>query len=239
MGGPGSGRWLDYQKKDIVDYSLTLGIDALVKAGLDPWRESSGSITFESPNEGFVDYHLAPSCGAPLLTLSYAIGERAEVVRIKLQETKPHFGGVRWWFTCPLTTGNGTLCGRRVGKLYLPHGKLEFGCRECHGLTYWSVQTHDNRVKLCRENPEELGRVINGASDPRASSRRMLAFKALMGNQMMQSEEVLEFPRTVKTQDTRAGVGIDQVVQEMGGKETFISACGSSEAPAVKEFVRQ
>jgi hypothetical protein len=244
MGGQGSGRWGDYKKRDIVDYSVTLSIDELIKGGLDPWRESLGSITFECSNDGevkgFLDYRLDPAFGKPFLTLTYSVGEDSQTLQIGLQKTSPHFGGVRWWFTCPLTTRNGTPCGRRVGKLYLPYGERQFGCRECHALTYWSAQTHDNRVKLCRENPEELGKVINGAFDPRASSRRMLAFKALQGNKMNQSPaELLKFPQMGKTQNTPAGVGIDQVVQEMGGTEIFISACRGSESPAVEEFVRQ
>lgn len=50
-----------------------------------------------------------------------------------------HFGGVRWWFTCPLTL-SGVRCYRRVGKLCLPPGAVYFGCRHCHHLTYRSCQ---------------------------------------------------------------------------------------------------
>jgi len=64
---------------------------------------------------------------------------------IRLQTTRPHFGGTRWWFTCPLSV-NGTPCTRRVGKLYLPPGGRFFGCRTCYRLTYRSAQEHDKRT---------------------------------------------------------------------------------------------
>ena len=54
---------------------------------------------------------------------------------IGLVTTRPQFGGVRWWFVCPLRPF-GKPCNRRAAKLYLPEGSLDFGCRECHGLKY-------------------------------------------------------------------------------------------------------
>ena len=54
MGGPGSGRWGDYKKRSIVEYSVALSIDALVRADLNPTCESSGSISLEVPNGGGV-----------------------------------------------------------------------------------------------------------------------------------------------------------------------------------------
>jgi hypothetical protein len=36
--------------------------------------------------------------------------------------TRPHLGGLRWWFVCPLIVG-GCACGRRCAKLYL-HGQF-------------------------------------------------------------------------------------------------------------------
>ena len=58
---------------------------------------------------------------------------------VSLTRTYPHFGGVRWWFTCPLIR-DGMACNRRVAKLYLPSGTEYFGCRHCHSLTYTSCQ---------------------------------------------------------------------------------------------------
>ena len=56
-----------------------------------------------------------------------------------MHTTQPHFGGLRWWFSCPRII-NGKACGRRVGKLYRPPGDRDFACRHCLDLTYESCQ---------------------------------------------------------------------------------------------------
>ncbi|MGZ8916388.1 MAG: hypothetical protein ACXW1Z_25170 [Methylobacter sp.] len=50
---------------------------------------------------------------------------------VGLQTTACHYGGVRYWFTCPAVG-----CGRRVAVLYLG-GKI-FACRHCYKLVYQS-----------------------------------------------------------------------------------------------------
>jgi len=57
--------------------------------------------------------------------------------KVPLVTTPCHFGGVRWWFLCPLSR-DGIYCGRRVGKLYLPPGGVYYGCRHCYDLSYES-----------------------------------------------------------------------------------------------------
>ena len=65
-------------------------------------------------------------------------GEKTECnYKVRLVTTPCHFGGVRWWFLCPLIT-NGVSCGRRVGTLYCPPGATYYGCRHCYNLTYES-----------------------------------------------------------------------------------------------------
>jgi hypothetical protein len=53
--------------------------------------------------------------------------------KIQLITTTCHFGGVRYWFVCPLAD-----CGRRTGTLYLSSGGNYFGCRHCYNLSYES-----------------------------------------------------------------------------------------------------
>jgi hypothetical protein len=83
--------------------------------------------------------------GTPLLGLSYSIPSkwrfnyRIEEV-IHLQSTHPHFGGVRWWFSCPRKVNGKKQCGRRVAMLYRGPGRLRFACRHCLDLTYESCQ---------------------------------------------------------------------------------------------------
>jgi hypothetical protein len=55
--------------------------------------------------------------------------------RISLVTTTPNYGGIRWWFVCPIDHG-GRPCGERAGKLYLPTNASLFGCRSCFNLTY-------------------------------------------------------------------------------------------------------
>jgi len=70
---------------------------------------------------------------------------------IHLTRTKPHLGGTRFWFRCPMQH-DGKECGRRVRKLFLPPGARTFGCRTCYYLTFESAQTHDPRTyKLAQD----------------------------------------------------------------------------------------
>ena len=57
--------------------------------------------------------------------------------KISLTTTPCNFGGVRYWFICPLSI-NGVHCGRRVGTLHLASGGNYFGCRHCYDLSYAS-----------------------------------------------------------------------------------------------------
>ena len=59
---------------------------------------------------------------------------------VGLQTTSCHYGGLRYWFTCPAVG-----CGKRVAKLYL--GDKYFACRHCYQLTYKSQrETTDDRA---------------------------------------------------------------------------------------------
>lgn len=51
--------------------------------------------------------------------------------RVGLQWTRPHYGGIRWWFVCPRDQ-------ERCGKLYLPRGGWQFWSREAYRLRYQS-----------------------------------------------------------------------------------------------------
>jgi hypothetical protein len=52
--------------------------------------------------------------------------------RVRLETTQPNYGGLRWWFLCPIT-------GRRALVLYLPgSGGSVFASRQAWGLAYQS-----------------------------------------------------------------------------------------------------
>ena len=69
--------------------------------------------------------------------------------RVELVSTRPHYGGLRWWFLCPLIVA-GHACQRRVRKLYLPPGGNYFGCRHCGELNYTSQREADRDRALSK-----------------------------------------------------------------------------------------
>jgi hypothetical protein len=91
----------------------------------------------------------------PWIRLFYTITRTHDKMdyRIRLTTTSPYFGGLRWWYICPLSV-NGRSCHRRIGKLYLPNYARFYGCRHCYELTYRSCQEADKRVYWLRHNPE-------------------------------------------------------------------------------------
>jgi hypothetical protein len=152
MGGPGSGshyHWWRPSKKTAVEDCLDLDANRWVRdGGLRDGIFRSGTWRWTYPSgDGFtVNYEVNTlDPGGPFVRLWYSWVWRSTQqqesadYRVRLATTRPRFGGLRWWFICPLIV-NGRPCGRRVGKLYLPpHGRY-FGCRHCYDLTYTSCQ---------------------------------------------------------------------------------------------------
>ena len=81
----------------------------------------------------------------------WASGEKKDMnYPVRLTTTKCNFGGIRYWFICPLVV-NGRSCNRRVGALYLPPNGEYFGCRHCYDLTYKCQKEHDKSADACRK----------------------------------------------------------------------------------------
>ena len=188
MGGPGSGNhfhWWRPAKKTTVEDCLSLDTNRLGREGIlrvDDHRIGSWRWVYHSGRECSITYEvLTRDMNQPVLRLSYSYSANGQKesrdYHVRLATTRPRFGGIRWWFFCPLSV-NGRHCGRRVGKLCLPPGSRHFGCRHCHELTYTSAQQHDKRVDLLRRNPVALAAIV---SDPKAASidQLTLALKAL------------------------------------------------------------
>ena len=53
----------------------------------------------------------------------------ASGVAIELITSKMHFGGLRYWFKCP-------MCERKMGTLFIHPLSQQLGCRSCLGLEY-------------------------------------------------------------------------------------------------------
>ncbi len=153
MGGYGSGRRWTFSKKATVEDAHSLSIFKLSRDGL--LKPGSYNITWKNTRTGeavgSISYILhtgseAAPVGHLQMTLKYAIGKEKEPVEepIQLVSTRPNFGGIRHWFTCPLVT-DGQPCNRRAGTLHLVPGCKYFGCRQCLNLTYTSRQTHEKK----------------------------------------------------------------------------------------------
>jgi len=90
------------------------------------------------------------------IRLCYVRRDEAHHYRISVTTTRLPWGGVRWWFICPMNWG-GRACLRRVGKLYLPPGLRYFGCRHCFELTYRSCQESHKHDAFFAELARDMG----------------------------------------------------------------------------------
>lgn len=84
--------------------------------------------------------------------------------QIQLTTTKCYFGGVRYWFVCPLSV-NGVACNRRIGTLYKPRNGQYFGCRHCYNLTYRDRKEHNRTVSALLNDPARLMKRLSASSD--------------------------------------------------------------------------
>lgn len=184
MGGYGSGRWGWHRKKTTVEECWSLGADWLIREKLlVPGAVMySGRLAWHNTRTqeevGSVGYSYdTTDMERSWLRLVYTVNKAEHFdYTIWLTTTPVHFGGVRWWFICPLTK-SGIPCRRRVGKLYLPPDGKYFGCRHCYDLTYTSSQKHDPRISRLRlMDPDMLLAAIRGGEVD-----LVLGLKALWG----------------------------------------------------------
>lgn len=96
--------------------------------GLSDSKSSIGILVNTTFDNSFITFSYTQTNGYT--------GEKKEYeYNVQLVTTPCNFGGVRYWYICPLVS-NGVPCNRRVGTLYL--GGAYFGCRHCYDLTYSS-----------------------------------------------------------------------------------------------------
>jgi hypothetical protein len=147
MGGYGSGRWSAHTKKDTVEDCRFLDANRWMREGIlgeglrhwGGWTWRNAHTGEQTSSIGYEVDTTDMACPWVRLYYTFTASQMHIDYRIHLQTTYPRFGGLRWWFLCPLTV-NGYACSRRVGKLYLPPGSRYFGCRHCYALTYTSCQ---------------------------------------------------------------------------------------------------
>jgi hypothetical protein len=120
--------------------------------------DTMGTITWHRASGGKLSagFLVSGNPDALLLVLCYRWdGVERVTLPVRLQNTPTQFGGLRWWFTCPLTIG-GVACDRRAGKLYLPPGARHFGCRVCHRLAYRSSQQAHQAERRAKSMERQL-----------------------------------------------------------------------------------
>lgn len=136
-----------WDKKDTVEECRSVSISFLKKQGYLTgyscrssrifWTNSFGEET------GSIGIVVSTIEGENFVRFYYTVtdrntGEKTDYdYKVQLTSTPCNFGGVRYWFICPLSR-NGVCCGRRVAKLYKAPGGSYFGCRHCYNLSYES-----------------------------------------------------------------------------------------------------
>ena len=157
MGGFGSGRWGQHTKKATVEHCLTLDLAQFERAGLlhhPPGNRVYATLRWTNAATG--EGTSAASCILDstgddiILTLCYRVQNEDMYIPIRIETTRPYFGGSRYWGTCP-------DCGRRVRKLHVPPGGCRFSCRLCLGLSYKSAQEAHKFDRLSRLITEITG----------------------------------------------------------------------------------
>jgi len=153
VGGPGSGARYDHgwrpTKKTTVESCLSIDANRWMREGIlkNGVRQSGvWRWTYRSRSGFSVHYEVSTlDSNNPRIRLSYSwswtsTGQQESAdYHVPLTTTSLYFGGLRWWFVCPLVI-NERPCRRRAGKLYLPGNARYFGCRRCHHLAYTSSQ---------------------------------------------------------------------------------------------------
>lgn len=136
-----------FDKKDTVEDCRSVSISFLkkhdylsensYKSGGISWKNCYGE---ETSSIGIV---VSTFEGEKYVRFCYTVtsrssGEKTEYdYKVQLTTTACNYGGVRYWFICPLSR-NDIYCGRRVGKVFCPPGANYYGCRHCYNLSYES-----------------------------------------------------------------------------------------------------
>ena len=125
-----------FDKKDTVEDCRSVSISFLRKHGYFcgyrsggiSWKNSCGE---ETSSIGIV---VSTLDGDNYVRFQYTTtkrdtGEKTKYdYKVQLTTTPCNFGGVRYWFICPLSK-NGVYCGRRVAKLYSGSGANSIATR--------------------------------------------------------------------------------------------------------------
>lgn len=116
MGGSGSGSYYRWGSKQTVEDGLTIDLNKLIRDGsIKPGVGWQATLTWTNTRTGekvaSIGYEanlIKPENA--YVRLHYNHNDKPQDYKVRLTTTQPNFGGVRWWFICPVS-------GQRVGKL--------------------------------------------------------------------------------------------------------------------------
>lgn len=139
MGGKGSGTWYRWNKMITLDDCRILDINRMQKLGaIKPdiiktgrWLWVNSETDEETSSIGYICRTLYTD--NEHINLNYTMTNSGEKIDydVRLVKTYPNYGGVRYWFICPVT-------GKRVAKLYRTPYDNRFISRHVYKLLYAS-----------------------------------------------------------------------------------------------------
>jgi hypothetical protein len=158
MGGYGSTRWGRHFPKMTADSGLRLAMSTMIRNGqVKPGKWLIGILWWRNSNTGeavaSIGYEInMENLEGAYMRLQYNVNGQPMDYRVTLKSTRPHYGGIRWWFLCPKTGG-------RAAKLFLPPGATLFASRSAHGLGYSSQREKDyeRTMTKCQAIRMQLG----------------------------------------------------------------------------------
>lgn len=146
MGGYGSGRWRRWASRRLAEDCLCIDINWLARRRLlIPACPKNIQWSVCGDRVAWAIIQLGTHPDHPVLFVVLHGHDSQEPdgdeYSIRVELTPQHFGGRRRWLCC-------CLCSRRVAKLYLPAGEVNWACRSCYGLTYRSSREAHQAERL-------------------------------------------------------------------------------------------
>src|SRR5450631_2046225 len=97
-GGYGSGRWGWHRKKTTVQQCISIDSAKWMRQGI-----LRGRIVHSGWQWGFIHYEVnTTDVTRPRVQLTYDRSGQHLDYSVSLETTQPQFGGLRWWFQCPV-----------------------------------------------------------------------------------------------------------------------------------------
>jgi hypothetical protein len=192
MGGFGSGR---HGGGPTAETAFRIDIDALCRDSLIRLGRGGCVIRFSGPYHDLdveIETHIDdPWNGWVRLKYGmtdYCSGQEFKIDnKVYLAATRPHFGGLRWWFVCP-------QLNRRVRKLYLPLGGRHFWSRRAYELAYASQREtkFDRALRRARKLRLRLGGDLADDEYPDKPSRMRWATYNRLMDRLVAADAVTE-----------------------------------------------